>query len=219
MILVGIADSGIDGPAAASVRARADFSDQGSSASENTMRDGARHGSAIGAVIAAIDGVALLDARIFDARLRAGTAQAAAAIDWLVARGARILNLSFGMREDDRLLREACHRALEAGVLIVASVPARGEPVFPGSYPGVIRATGDARCTDGAISWLGTAQADAGGAPRTPCGRVAGASAGCAHVSAALARLMVQCPEAGRQALLEALRASARHHGPERRQS
>ena len=220
MIRVGIADSGVDGVAATHVIARKDFVDHATSGSlEDTSRDLAGHGSALAAVIAATGEVELLDARIFDASLRTSAVRAAAAIDWLVEQGARIINLSFGLHEDRCALREACARAIEAGVLIVASAPARGAPVFPAAYPGVLRATGDARCADEEISWLGSAQADAGGMPRTPCGRVAGASAGCAHVCAALTRLMTRQPEAGRVALAEELRRSARYNGPERRHS
>jgi subtilisin family serine protease len=218
MIRVGIADSGVDGPARKSVIARADFGFSGKPGTlQDAPRDRAGHGSAIAAVIAGIEGVELLDARIFDAELRTSAAQAAAAIDWLVTQGARILNLSFGLREDRALLREACARAIDAGVLLVASSPARGASVFPASYPGVLRATGDARCAPGETSWLGTQQADAGAAVRTPCGKVAGASAGCAHVSAALTRLMLQQPSAGREELLDAFRRGAHYHGAERR--
>jgi hypothetical protein len=180
-------------------------------------RDHAGHGSALAAVIAEADGVELMDARIFDASLRASAAQAAAAIDWLVEGGARLINLSFGLREDRGVLREACARAVSRGVLLVASTPARGAAVFPAAYRGVLRATGDARCAPGEHSWLGTAQTDAGGSASTPCGRVAGASAGCAHVSAALIGLMLQQPSATREALLETLGQEARYVGPERR--
>ena len=218
MIRVGIADSGVNATAGVNVVARADFLAAATLPSPvEDSRDPAGHGSALAAVIAAAGEVELLDARIFDASLRTSAAQAAAAIDWLVSQGARILNLSFGLREDRAVLREACARAVDAGVLIVASAPARGDPVSPSSYPGVLRATGDGRCAAGEISWLGTAQADAGGAPRTPCDRVAGASAGCAHVCAALAQFMTLQPRAARDAVLDALRRNARYQGPERR--
>lgn len=218
MIRVGIADSGVEGAAAGKVIARANFSLAGALIEAGDVpRDHAGHGSALAAVIAEADGIELLDACIFDASLHAGAAQAAAAIDWLVDGGARLINLSFGLREDREVLREACARAMSRGVLLVASTPARGAAVFPAAYPGVLRATGDARCAAGEHSWLGTPQADAGGVVRTPCGHVAGASAGCAHVSAALVRLMLRQPSATREELLEALRQAARYLGPERR--
>lgn len=218
MIRVGLADSGVDGPASAKVVARADFLAVHTAGPLQTgPRDPSGHGSALAAVIVAPGEVELLDARIFDASLRTSAAQAAAAIDWLVANGAQIINLSFGLRDDRAVLREACARAVSAGVLLVASVPARGEPVFPASYPDVLRATGDARCSEEEISWLGSDQADAAGTPRTPCGRVAGASAGCAHVCAALLKAMIGARGAGRAELLEDLKREARHRGPERR--
>lgn len=67
-------------------------------------------------------------------------------------------------------------RGFGAGVLLCASSPARGGPVYPANYPGVIRVTGDARCAPGQWSWLGSRQADFGGYVGT--GDRAGASWG-----------------------------------------
>ncbi|MFM7274424.1 MAG: S8 family serine peptidase, partial [Gammaproteobacteria bacterium] len=180
-------------------------------------RDPAGHGSRIAAIVAEDGGVELLDARIFGAGLRTDAARAAAAIDWLVAEGARILNLSLGLREDREVLRDACARAVAAGALLVASSPARGGKVFPAAYPGVLRATGDARCAPGEISWLGSTQADAGGHVRSLDGEVAGASMGCARVTAALARWLGAHPGASNADAITALRVQARYIGPERR--
>lgn len=216
MIRVGIADSGIAGAASSNVRARCDFSPPGDPFPAEP-RDPAGHGSRIAAIVAEIGGVELLDARIFGAGLRTDAARTAAAIDWLVEGGIRILNLSLGLREDRDVLREACVRAIASGALLVASAPARGAAVFPAAYPGVLRATGDARCAPGEISWLGSAQADVGGHVRSLDGVIAGASMGCARVTAALARWLSANPGASNAEAIAALRTQARYIGPERR--
>jgi hypothetical protein len=215
VIRVGIVDSGIGGPAGAFVVERADFA--AGPETQTGPRDRCGHGSRVAAIIAAAEGIELLDARVFFDSLRTGAAQAAAALDWLREREARLVNLSFGLREDRPALREACARAVAGGMLLVASAPARGAPVYPASYPGVVRATGDARCAPGELSQLATVQADFGGHVRSDDGRLAGASAGCARVCAALARYLVAYPGAGNETALAALRESAAYRGPERR--
>lgn len=222
MIRVGIVDSGIHGAGRARVVASADFTCAGQRvepATGTVPRDLCGHGSRIGAIIAASKGVELLDARIFRDSLFASAAQAAAAIDWLVDQRVRLINLSFGLREDRLALRAACARAHENGIIVLASAPARGEAVFPAGYPGVIRATGDARCSSAEISRLGTPQADFGGCVRDRDGAIAGASVGCANVSAAFAAWFVKHPHATRDEALAALSVQAAYRGPERRRS
>ena len=123
------------------------------------VRDPLGHGTDMARLIlAAAPGVQLLDAQIFaDVRPVAGGAHVAvvaAAIDWAVAQGAQLINLSLGLREDHWALRHACAVAHTAGVLLVASSPARGGPVYPAAYPGVVAVTGDARCAEGQWSLL-----------------------------------------------------------------
>lgn len=216
MIRVGIADSGIDGAARAHVVAVADFlpgRPTGTAATDAHDRHG--HGSAVAAIIAATAGVALLSARIYGDTLRTDATAAAAAIDWLTAQGARLINLSFGTTEDRQALREACARAVARRILVVAAAPARGRRVFPAGYPGVVRATGDARCAPGEISWLAAPHADFGGCVRWGFGKAAGASAGCAQVTAALAACLARSPDADNDAVLADLRAGAAYRGLE----
>lgn len=171
------------------------------------------HGPALADAILEASGVALLVARVFDATLATSAAQLAPALDWAVEEGAHIANLSAGLREDRELLRAAVARALWRGVFVVAAAPARGEAVYPAAYEGVIRATGDARCAPGEISWLGTAQADFGA--YATAGEVRGASAGCAHVAAKLGALLASGVAPARA--IEALRAAATFEGPQQR--
>lgn len=171
------------------------------------------HGPALADVLLADARALLVVARVFGDALVASAAQLAAALDWAAEQGARVANVSAGLREDRAVLAEAVARACARGVLVVAAAPARGAPVFPAAYPGVVRATGDARCAPGEWSWLGSAQADFGAHVRA--GDVRGASAGCARVAARLATLLAD--GAAPDAALAALRASARYVGPERR--
>jgi hypothetical protein len=215
VIRVGIADSGIDGAARGRVVAAVDVSPSGEIEVPSLPRDLCGHGSTIAALIASPT-IELLDARIFDRALRTSAVRAAASIDWLVEQHARIINLSIGLREDRVVLREACARAVAGGVLVVASAPARGAPVFPASYPGIVRATGDARCKPGEISWLDGPTADFGGCVRAGDDATRGASVGCANVTAAIAAWLAKNPDAADEDAVEALRRSAKYHGPER---
>jgi len=212
MIRVGIADSGIEGHVTGAV----DVSLTGSLEPPRTPRDRCGHGSKLAALIAAPH-VELLDARIFDDELRTSALRVAAAIDWLIERRARVINLSIGLREDREVLRDACARAVATGVLVVAAAPARGAPVFPSSYPGVVRATGDARCKPGEVSWLEEARAEFGGCVHNADDTLRGASVGCANVTAALAALLANHPHFSNEDALAALRAVSVYRGAERR--
>lgn len=87
------------------------------------------------------------------------------------------------MAADRSVLRAAIARAIDSGIVVVAAMPARGEPAYPAAYPPVIGGTGDARCGLGEISVL-------------------------------VVRLTAGTPA---EAVIDALRAMARHVGPERR--
>lgn len=156
-------------------------------------------------------------AQVFNQDWATSAAQVASAIDWLVMREVRLINLSLGLQQDRRILREACERAINAGVILVASTPAQGQSVYPAHYPGVIRATGDARCDFEQISWLDTPQADFGAYVRTHNNKVVGASAGAAHLSGHIARCLCEHPQANQQWVQQHLQTLASFHGQERR--
>jgi hypothetical protein len=143
--------------------------------------------------------------------------QISSAIDWLAEHEVRLINLSLGMRQDRSLLREACAAALKRGVLLCASSPAQGEAVFPASYPGVVRVTGDARCGEQDWSWLNSAQADFAACVRGTLAGQSGASLGCAALSGHIAAHLAQQPDASNSEIIDWLRAHARYRGPERR--
>lgn len=179
----------------------------------------------------------LLVAQVFRDRLATTAAQVAAAIDWLVTCKVSVINLSLGLREPRSSLEAACRRALAAGVILCAATPARGEPVYPAAYPGVLRVTGDARCGRLEFAALAAAHADFGAHVRPLDGSLdgAGASMACAHLAGHVARFLADHLEGqpsgdaagpGDQdpgSVVTAARAwlidTARYHGLERRRT
>ncbi|MFP5515079.1 MAG: hypothetical protein ACLGJC_18580 [Alphaproteobacteria bacterium] len=171
------------------------------------------HGSAVAAaVLAQAPAADLIDAQIFHDRITASPAAVAAALRWAVGCGAKLATLSLGLPADRPVLRAAVEEALSHGLLLVAASPARGGPVWPAAYPGVIAATGDARCAPGEVSVLPAAF---GTCPRRTDGdpRAGGASLAVGH----LAGLLAAAAPPSHEAALAHLQRSARWHGRERR--
>ncbi|MBV4491707.1 subtilisin-like serine protease QhpE [Pseudomonas oryzicola] len=216
-LCVGIIDSGCSPEqASALLRARRFWLEDGQLREGATLPDPLGHG---GAVLDALQreagSVPVLVAQVFSGQASTSALQVAAALLWLVEAGARLVNLSLGLQQDRPVLHQACAEAIAAGVLLCASSPAQGGPVYPASYPGVIRVTGDARCAPGQWSWLGSRQADFGG--YVGAGGRAGASLGCAALSGRVAALLREEPGMGRQQVRDWLRQHAAFVGPERR--
>lgn len=216
-LCVGIIDSGCSPEqASALLRARRFWLEDGQLREGATLPDPLGHG---GAVLDALQreagSVPVLVAQVFSGQASTSALQVAAALLWLVEAGARLVNLSLGLQQDRPVLHQACAEAMAAGVLLCASSPAQGGPVYPASYPGVIRVTGDARCAPGQWSWLGSRQADFGG--YVGAGGRAGASLGCAALSGRVAALLREEPGMGRQQVHDWLRQHAAFVGPERR--
>lgn len=164
-----------------------------------------------------------LSAQVFNERGVTTAAQVAAAIDWLCEQEVKIINLSLGLRENREVLAQAIAKAVSKGIIISASSPARGDPVYPSAYPGVFRMTGDARCNIDEITCLETEFADFGGHVLGLDNEQAkaGASLGCAHMSGHLVKLIVEF-QASSQAfdiatLAAKLKRQSSYFGPERR--
>jgi hypothetical protein len=228
-IFVGLVDSGVSGPAATFVAAASRFEAK----PEGVLRsiavpDQLRHGSALAEIITSqAPHCRLLNAQVFGATSATSPPATspdavAEAMAWVVAEGARLVNLSVGIVQDRLVLRQACRVAMNKGVLLLAAAPARGGPVFPSSYEGVLRISGDARCAPGEISALQNAQADFGAYPRAPQmteGREGGASYSVGWVTGLIAAYLENAPGAGRDEVLRYLLSISRYHGAERRLS
>ena len=176
-VRVGILDSGIGADFADRIAASRPFAAEAD--------DLSGHGHEIARIVLALaPGAMLLDARIFGRRLATDAATATAGLLWLVEAGARLVAMSFGLREDRPVLAEACRAADRAGTVLIASSPSRGLPTYPASYPAVIRVCGDARCAGEAVSALYGEPADFGACPR-PWNAGAGDSRGGSSYAAA----------------------------------
>lgn len=118
---------------------------------------GSGHGTAIASLLVGEEGAfrgaavsrSLLAADVYGGNPASGSAEVIArALGWLVAGGARVINISL-VGPPNRLLARAIELAHERGVTIVAAVGNDGPaapPMYPASYHGVISVTGvDAR--------------------------------------------------------------------------
>lgn len=216
---VGVVDSGFADSQSASVSGARRFflTDEGHAEGES-LADALGHGSVVcETILSRAPHARLCVAQVFDERGVTSPLQIAAALHWLGEQGVRVINLSLGVRQDRPILREAVAELVEAGVLVCASSPARGEPVFPASYPGVIRVTGDARCGEGEWSWLDSPQADFGASVKVS-GR-SGASLGCAAFCGCLAALVAEQPGLSNVQIIEVMRERAVFRGIERKVS
>ncbi len=216
---IGIVDSGYAPAQAALVVASRRFWLTDEDVAEgDPIDDALGHGSAVlQAVASRAPSARFSVAQVFDHRGITSPLQIAAALRWLRGRGVRLVNLSLGVRRGRPILQAACTGLLSDGVLICASSPARGAPVFPAHYPDVVRVTGDARCAAHEWAWLHSLQADFAAAVSGECAGHAGASQGCAAFSGHLAALLSAHPEASNDWLLQRMREGAHYRGLERK--
>ncbi|MFO1467576.1 MAG: S8 family serine peptidase [Steroidobacteraceae bacterium] len=183
---VALLDSGMDATDVA-VHAHCQVDAQGQVQEGSSVADSLGHGTRIARVLTSGGATPrLLVAQVLDERGRASAVGVAAAIRWAVQRGAGLIHMSLGLSQDREVLAGAVSEARDAGAILLASTPARGERSFPARYDGVIAATGDARCAPDEISCLPGEPADFGGCARSGAAGPAssgGASIGAAHVS------------------------------------
>ncbi len=195
------------------------FVDNGESVSrEAAVSDPIGHGTAVTRAICSVSSkaVELMIGQVLDEDGVSTPAAVAAAICWAMEARVDLIHMSLGLREDRLVLADAVAGAVSAGCVVIASAPARGATTFPAAYAGVIRATGDARCAEGEISVLGTAQAHFGGCPQSPGHpKSGGASIGAANVSGIVVSRLV--PGSESEFVRAQLTVMARYHGAERR--
>lgn len=222
---VAVIDSGIGAPCTEAVdRARAFRPGQDGMVRHLPPEpDALGHGTAVAKLVReACPSARLLDAQVFGRHSATSAQLVAAGVRWAVDEGADLCVLSLGLRSDRAVLAEACAAAVAAGVTLVASAPARGGPVWPAAYPGVVRVSGDARCGIGQISWFGgDCTAEYGACPgaaveagRQPTG---GASYAAARLAGLLAAALAAAEWRRGESAHAWLRAAACYVGRERR--
>ena len=118
------------------------------------------HGTAVMAAIQEKAPDALcLPVRVFHDALRTSATGLIAAIDWSVAQGVDIINLSLGSTNAAHAVAfaDAAGRATQAGVVLVAAAcDAEGAPCYPGSLPDVLGVEVDWHCPRGRYHWSQT---------------------------------------------------------------
>ncbi len=218
---VAVIDSGIDAAAAGAMQPREArrFVDRDGEVIElEPTVDPTGHGTQIAAILSSADrAIELVAAQVTSSKGCCTPAAVAAGIRWALSRNADLIHLSLGLRHDRPVLGRAIAAAVAAGILVVASTPARGAVCYPAAYPGVIRATGDARCRRDEIALLASQYADFGACAvhvSTHGRSLRGASIGAAHLSRFIASNLT--PASG-LAVRARLCGLAVHHGPERR--
>ncbi|ARE42252.1 Extracellular protease [Rhodovulum sp. P5] len=183
------------------------------------------HGTAVAEVIRkAAPGVQLVHAQVFQDRPVTTAIQVASALEWLSGQKADrqeidVICLSLGLAADRAPLRRAATEAVRAGMIVVSAYPARGGPCYPASYPGIIPASGDARCDWDSLSLLEDGVIGAWcGSPEQGHEGQGGASMAAARVAGHLAaRLLAGAAYKDGAAARMALGEAARFLGAERR--
>jgi thermitase len=146
-IKVAVLDTGVatdNDDIAANVVLHANFS------TAATGEDNYGHGTHVAGIIAAtkdtegVSGVcpdcSILDGKVLNDDGSGSTSAIANGINWAVANGAKVINMSLGQRVSSRALEAAVNNAWNKGVVIVAAAGNAGTqaPIYPGAYPNVI---------------------------------------------------------------------------------
>jgi len=219
---VGIVDSGAAPPlrhklfAETRLLLRSDGGIDRAAAGDDTLG----HGAEIARIVLDLAPAAsLVCAQAFSDRHAADAGLVAQGIHWCLEQGARIINLSLGLRSDVEVLRHACGRAAATGVLLVAAFPARGGPVYPAAYPEVVAVSGDARCNGS--NWSVIEPGRLLGASTTAADGKShgGASYAAARISGLAALFFGAWPNAGVRDCMDWLQSDAVFRGRERRAS
>lgn len=149
-----------------------------------------------------------------------------AGLEWALAKGARVINMSFAGPYDP-MLALALKRASEKGAVLIAAVGNAGPkspPLYPGADPRVIGVTAvdeSDQLYKGANIGAQVAVAAPGvdvmvPAPADAYQLTTGTSVAAAHVSGVAALLLEKHPEADAQTILEVLTSSATRLGNKR---
>ncbi len=112
----------------------------------NDVADRLGHGTAVFAAIReSAPGALLVPVRVLDRERATSARLLAEAIDWAVAAGVDVVNLSFGTTNEAHVSRFelALDAARQAGIVVVAPHSHEGTRWFPGSLQGAIGVLGD----------------------------------------------------------------------------
>ncbi|WP_258805141.1 S8 family serine peptidase [Pseudarthrobacter sp. NS4] len=147
-IKVAVLDSGVDldhPDITPKVVARANFSGAA------TNDDIYGHGTHVAGIVAATannatgvagvcPGCTILDVKVLNDSGSGSASAIAKGIDWAVANGAKVINMSLGQRVSSRTLETAVNNAWKKGVVIVAAAGNAGTQaqIYPAAYPNVI---------------------------------------------------------------------------------
>lgn len=213
MIRVGIVDSGV--PVTGSSNARVNIVDAADFSDSDNCDDFLGHSTVVSEAIAAAGDVDFVHAKVFGQRLACPASSVVRALAWLFESDVQVINMSFGMARADSAMRVLLDQIRASGITVVAASPAQGGAVYPAAFPGVIRATGDARCAPDQISFLDSEQADFGGCVGNPTAGVAGASIGCAHVVRTVCELLTRDRALTPEQVYQGLKECARWRGRE----
>lgn len=177
------------------------------------------HGTACAAVIRTLaPDVRLYSVKVFDDDLATTVDRLAAAIEWVGSSGIDVVNLSLGttMADDVSPLDEACRRALDRGVVLVAAGEPGSRAVYPAALPGVVSVYAHPACRwgeyviDEACPWRVGASGDPVRLPGVPTGaNFHGSSIAASHVSGLICRVMQATGARGAEAVLRLGRGAA----------
>ncbi|MDQ0117883.1 thermitase [Pseudarthrobacter defluvii] len=150
---VAVLDSGVasDNPdIAPKVVARANFSSSATRAGDPVAEDYYGHGTHVAGNVAATGnntigvagvcpGCTILAGKVLNDSGVGSSSSLASGIDWAVSNGARVINMSLGVRAS-RTLEAAVNNAWNKGVVLVAAAGNGGNQtkIYPGAYPNVI---------------------------------------------------------------------------------
>ena len=159
---------------------------------------------------------------------QATTRNIVAGLEWAVAKGARIINMSFA-GPSDPMLQLAIKKAHEKGAILIAAVGNQGPkspPLYPAADPNVIGVTatddgdklykGANRGTQVAVAAPGVDIMAA--APAETYQLTTGTSVAAAHVSGVIALMMEKYPKLDSATALEVLTGSATRLGSSKRE-
>lgn len=173
-----------------------------------------------GLILESAPAAKLVMCSIFGRQSFASVSTVVEALRWLADLNLDLINLSFGTNLYSKELEDVCVWLSSYGTLLICSSPARGKVVYPAAFDCCIAVSGDARCSPGQISFLGTELADFGTHPFVEMNNPkagGGASFATARLSGLVSELIaVGCP---REAIIKELKDRCSFYGPEQKRA